>query len=846
VAPEIFFGRDGIVSDFASLILRNQQTKLAILGTGGIGKTSTALHILHHQDVVDRYNNHRYFVGCDAATSAESLATLILRIIQSPSVAGENILTVLHRALLAAPLTLLLLDNFESVWDISSGRDLVLDLLQKIGNARHVSLMITMRGTVPPAGIIWTRFKSLPPLSPADAKNMFLAINPSLDNAGCEGEQDLDMLLAEMDYIPLAVRLLAQVCIGFSSKYMLTRWREERTAMLRTHDVTPGKLESIEVSISLSLATLELTSNPDAVQLLSILCQLPDGLQQWEEQMPLILTGSGLQNYHHLVHLLHKTALLYIMGSRLKVLSPIRHFINHHHQASSEHTLRLENYFWELIDTCATTPLGPDFLRIKEIMEPEIGNIRSLIRNAIKRHPSADLVDTVLKVSDFLLNTVPSTELLDTIIVLVKEIGSPIQQAWVSEFMGWILLMQAKYTEASDTLQEARRQFLEIGDVLGAARCFRGLGDILRMQAKYIEASDTLTEARRQFLEIGDVLGAAYCSKSLGNILNGQAKYTEAFDTLTEARRQFLEIGDIVGAAECFRSLGDILLMQGKYTEAFDTLTEARRQFLEIGDVLGAAYCSKSLGNILNVQAKYTEASDTLTEARRQFLEIGDVHGVAQCLKSLGNILRMQAKYIEASDTLTEARRQFLEIGDVLGTAQCFRSFGDILRMQGKYTEAFDTLTEARRQFLEIGDVHGAAQCFISLGDILRMQGKYTEAFDTLTEARRQFLQIGDVHSAAQCLKSLGDILYGQAKYSEAFDNLTESRRQFLEIGDVHSAIQCSSRLGYVLHMQGKYTEAFDTWTEARCQFLEIGDVVWAADCSQRLNEVQMRASQSS
>ena len=100
VAPEIFFGRDGIVSDFASLILRNQQTKLAILGTGGIGKTSTALHILHHQDVVDRYDNRRYFVGCDAATSAESLATLILRIIESPPVAGENILTALHRALL--------------------------------------------------------------------------------------------------------------------------------------------------------------------------------------------------------------------------------------------------------------------------------------------------------------------------------------------------------------------------------------------------------------------------------------------------------------------------------------------------------------------------------------------------------------------------------------------------------------------------------------------------------------------------------------------------------------------------------------------------------------------------
>jgi len=66
-------------------------TRLAILGTGGIGNTSAVLHILHHQEVVSRYNNCRYFVGCDAVTSAESLATLILQIIQAPSVAGEYI-----------------------------------------------------------------------------------------------------------------------------------------------------------------------------------------------------------------------------------------------------------------------------------------------------------------------------------------------------------------------------------------------------------------------------------------------------------------------------------------------------------------------------------------------------------------------------------------------------------------------------------------------------------------------------------------------------------------------------------------------------------------------------------
>ena len=146
-----------------------------------------------------------------------------LQVMQEPSVAGENILTILHQVLLAAPLTLLLLDNFETVWDSISGRDGVLDLLQKIGNAKHVSLMITMRGVAPPPGIAWTWFNSLPPLSPHDAKNMFLTINPLFNNGDNGDGQNLDMLLAEMDYVPLAVQLLAQVSIGFSPLHMLKR-----------------------------------------------------------------------------------------------------------------------------------------------------------------------------------------------------------------------------------------------------------------------------------------------------------------------------------------------------------------------------------------------------------------------------------------------------------------------------------------------------------------------------------------------------------------------------------------------------------------------------------------------
>ena len=94
--------------------------------------------------------------------------------------------------------------------------------------------------------------------------------------------------------------------------------------------------------------------------------------------------------------------------------------------------------------------------------------------------------------------------------------------------------------------------------MLVVAQCSQSLGNILRMQSKYTEASETLTEAQRQFFEIGSVLGVAQCSQHLGDILLMQSKYTEASGALTtEAQGQFLKISDILGTAQCSQSLGN-------------------------------------------------------------------------------------------------------------------------------------------------------------------------------------------------------------------------------------------------------------------------------------------------
>jgi predicted ATPase len=93
-APEIFFGREKLTAN-------REQTRLTLLGAGGMGEKSVALQILNHELVVNHYDNRRYFVYCDAITSAETLAELILHFLGIPPVYGENILETMHRTVSA-------------------------------------------------------------------------------------------------------------------------------------------------------------------------------------------------------------------------------------------------------------------------------------------------------------------------------------------------------------------------------------------------------------------------------------------------------------------------------------------------------------------------------------------------------------------------------------------------------------------------------------------------------------------------------------------------------------------------------------------------------------------------
>ncbi|KZV71426.1 hypothetical protein PENSPDRAFT_751814 [Peniophora sp. CONT] len=351
-APHIFFGRESEVQLAIDLIVHQAPARVAILGAGGIGKTSIALSVLHHPDVEALYQGRRCFVSCEAATSADGVIRALAEAIHFDVPGNLSAASVQHGLLhhLNSVAGIICLDNLETPWDADTVA--MEDLVAELSMLPSIALLITSRVIDTPL-IGWSE-PQLPPIMP-------LRLEAALQtwDAICHGHDDYAVKLVEaVDCVPLAVTLLARLARTETTSNIWGRWANERTDVIRSQG-TEHRLNNLGVSIEVSLRTL---SDHASVDVLSILSIFPNGL--CDEDISVL--ENALQDRFSVrcaITSLKQFSLVYTESSAewtrnpqyytVRALSPIRHHMLRYHPISNELFLRLaslpiEFYEWRL------------------------------------------------------------------------------------------------------------------------------------------------------------------------------------------------------------------------------------------------------------------------------------------------------------------------------------------------------------------------------------------------------------------------------------------------------------------------------------------------------------------
>ncbi|KAF8131359.1 hypothetical protein K438DRAFT_2132012 [Mycena galopus ATCC 62051] len=307
-SPKIFYGHELELEKVLKL-LRQEAPRIAILGGGGMGKTSLARTVLHHPDTSTRFQ-HRFFTTCWVNSGERSHKARCPVLFKKKSSC------------------LLVLDNLETVWESIESRTSLEEFLAHLTGLEHLGLM---------------------PLSNSAARQTFLDIT---DNS--ETSEAIDQLLQFTDNMPLAVDLIAHLADHDGISNVTSRWETEKTSLL---SVGFDRRSNLDISIGLSLSSPQITD--DSKELLSLLSVLPNGLSEAE----LVHINLAIPNILSCKAVLQATALGYQDGNKwLLLLMPVREYIQQFlpPSQSSMHLIRLHLYaLLELYNTYKGEQLRP-------------------------------------------------------------------------------------------------------------------------------------------------------------------------------------------------------------------------------------------------------------------------------------------------------------------------------------------------------------------------------------------------------------------------------------------------------------------------------------------------------
>ncbi|KAJ7912614.1 hypothetical protein B0H13DRAFT_2271432 [Mycena leptocephala] len=608
--PQIFHGRDSELTEIVRM-LHQEYAKIAILGAGGMGKTSLARAVLHHPDVAAKYD-HRFFVSCESANTSTEMAALIGEHLGLKP--GKNLTKPVLCALAGKPTCLLILDNLETAWEPLESRSGVEDLMSSLTDISHLALMVTMRGAERPAGVRWTRpfLQPLGPLSHQAARQLFTEIT--------DDHHEIDQLLQFTDNMPLAVDLMAHLVDYEGSACIVARWEAEKTRLLsKGYD----RKSNLDASIALSLSSPRLTGQAGAIDLLSLLSILPDGLSDMElcqSKLPIsgILTCRAA---------LLRTSLTYLDDKkRLKSLVPIREYMQHFRPAALSLIQPLQIHYYILLQMYMKYSGSCEIANITEEITLNFSNIHHVLHQGLTaRNPDlADAVNCTISLNSFSRLTGHGWHMLmNSIEAVIQPNDHKLKVQFITEVFNSSNYNLIK--EPETLASEAISHFYNFNDPALEARLYRALGEY------YSELANNRSEGIRCFeraltlaKNAGDIKEQATILISPALIRWTMGEYETGLQLANEAHRlaklcgnHYQQATALRVKALCFQSLGNF--------KHCLFLLQAARDLLSL--------CGMSHG-ALDLQIRLTQGTTHMEKS--EYTEARSIFSELICVMSMG------------------------------------------------------------------------------------------------------------------------------------------------------------------------------------------------------------------
>ena len=662
-----FFGRNGLIEEIVCRVEKLES--IALIGVGGIGKTSIALTVLHDDRIKHRFGDNRRFIRCDkfSASHVNFLAHLSKAI--GSGVKNPEDLTPL-RPLLSSKKMILFLDNAESILD-PGGTDAreIYKVVEELSQFSSICLGITSRiSTVPPR----CKRLGIPTLPMEAACDLFYNIY-----GDGERSRTINELLQRLDFHTLSIKLLATVAShnGWDHDRLAQEWGARRAQVLRTdYD------ESLAATIELSLSSPTFHNlGSVARELLGVIAFFPRGI----DEKNLDWLFPAIPNRRDIFDKLYLLSLTSRNGGFVTMLAPIRDYLRPQHPESSPLlcTTR-DRYFTRL--SVDVHPEKPGFGEARWIVSEDI-NVEHLLD--VFTSTGADSADVWEVCSHFVAHLVwlkPRQTVLGP-----KIEGLPDDHRFkprclfeLSQLFHRVGNQEEEKRLLTHTLQLERRR----GDDRAVAEILRLLSGANRVLGHYGEGIQQAKEAIRICERVCDAIGQADGWNYLAAVLFNDRQLDAAEDAAFRAINIVLENGKDSLVCECHQILGWIYDSKGE--------TEKAIHHLETGLEIASAFHRHdhlfwihfNLVSLFLDQDRFNDANAHVEQLKLRAAE--NLYYLARTMEIQARIWFGQSRF---EDAKSEALRA-LEIFENTGSAVLARECRNILQKIERARETHSTM----------------------------------------------------------------------------------------------------------------------------------------------------------
>ena len=638
---------------------------IALIGAGGIGKTSVALTVLHDNRIKQRFGGNRRFIRCDQFPASRTHFLRRLSAVIGAGVENPEDLTPL-RPFLSSKEMMIVLDNAESILD-PRGADAqeIYAVVDELSQFSNICLCITSRISIVPPGC---ETFNIPILSMEAARDTFYRVYK-------HGQRSdfLDDILKRLDFHPLSITLLATVAHHnqWATDRLRREWERQQTGVLQTEHN-----RSLAATIELSLISPMFRElGPDARGFLEVVAFFPQGVD--EEKMdwlfPTICDGTNLFDKFCMLSLTYRS------NGFITMLAPLRDYLRPKDPRSSPLLCTTkERYFARL--SADLHPDEPMFQEARWIMSEDV-NVEHLLDVFVSIDANSKGVwDACARFMDHLHWHKPRLIVLGPKIEALPD-DHP-SKAQCLRDLSWLFESVGNQVERKRLLIYALKLWREQEDDHQIGLTLSYLSDANRWMDLYKEGIEQAREASNIFERLGDTTRQAGCLIDLAWLMHDDEQLEAAEEAALHAIDLLPGKGEQSQICDSHRVLGKIHHSMGNTEKAIHHFEVALGIASSLNTVSNLFWVHFALAEVFSGEGKFDDAHAHIEHAKSH--AVNDAYELGRAMELQADFWYDQQMFEKAKSEASSAADVYEKIGATEDAEDCRRL---LRKINGEFLE---------------------------------------------------------------------------------------------------------------------------------------------------------------